>query len=203
MRTSTRNSLLLGSVALVAAAIAVTNPSALGWAAGQSFGVRSQVSKFCSYSAGRSFSGLNNFTASVGGGSTSVATITAPINGSGILQAASFVFNATATCNAPSQVTLTSSKDGMTDSVSPITSVAPGSTGSFLNRINYTASASWANTSVTTLTTDGVGSKQAQADVTAARTGTFAVAVSIIPNATTPVLSGGYTDTLTIKIEPK
>lgn len=168
-------------------------------AADQSINVTAEVPKFCKFDSAPTFAGLNNVTVASASTSSSVLNVTTATNATGIMNSAGFNFTIPATCNFPSQVTFTSVNGGLKDS-----SPTPVISGTFLNRIDYTATLfQWGIAGPTGLTTNGTANASASSASGAASSGSLQGNVYFQVNNAAPLAAGDYTDTLRISLAPQ
>jgi hypothetical protein len=115
------------------------------------------------------------------------------------MQDFAFDFVVTAKCNAPSQIQLKTLNGGIRDTSLPVLP-PPG----FLNRIDYSAHASWDGASPTTLVTDGdPGDMSPLRLASGPFSGSVTVTVGAQLNQSSPLVAGSYTDTITIMLNPQ
>lgn len=179
--------------------LAVATSALAAAAADQSINVTANVPKFCKFDAAPTFTGLNNVTVGSASPSTSLINVTTATGATGIMNAAGFSFTIPATCNFPSQVTFLSVNGGLKDS-----SPTPVVSGTFLNRIDYTALLyNWGDAGVTGLTTNGTANASASSTSAAARSDSLQGNVFFQVNNSAPLAAGDYTDTLRISLTPQ
>lgn len=113
---------------------------------------------------------------------------TAPINLNGA------AFN-TVACNSAATIQLSSLNNGVLNAGAPV--------AGFSNVINYTAAATW-NTVTANLTTTGGAAPLTGVgqSVASAASGSLSVTITPIANAT-PLVTGSFTDTLTVSLIPQ
>jgi hypothetical protein len=194
---TTKRSLILGGAALALGA--VSWPAVQAWATDQSINLSANVAKFCKFDSLPTFTGLNNISVVSNSIGTSVLNVTSATSATGVLNSGAFNFNVSSTCNSPSKVVLTSQNGGLKDATP-----TPVSSGSFVNRIDYSAIAIWGLVSAGALVTTGTAGQSAQTGTTtSASTGNLQVAFSLLTLSTNPVLAGDYSDTLRVSLEPQ
>ncbi len=181
----------------LAAVLAAAGSTAM-WAADQQITLNATVPKFCKYNAAGFFDSFPNTTPGASVPGTSVISITNPVNTSGIMQNWGFTFKVNGTCNAISNLELTTQNGGLTTASS-----APG----FVNRFDYTAQVSFDGAGPATIPstngTPGASSIAPPHPTTGAHVGDVVLQVTGLPNIAQPVLGGFYTDTLTITLTPQ
>ncbi|MCB1518991.1 MAG: hypothetical protein KDJ37_00275 [Hyphomicrobiaceae bacterium] len=165
----------------------------------QSIELTANVAKFCKFDADPTIGSLNNMTVVSSSTSASVLDVTTATGPTGIMNTAGFNFQIQATCNFPSQVTLTTLNGGLTDA-----SPEPISSGTFLRRIDYNVTSLWNGAGVGILATTGVAGQTSPPQAAPhAHSGPLQVIVSTIANTTAPLAAGDYTDTLKISLVPQ
>jgi hypothetical protein len=197
MAMTMKTGLILGGVALALGAVAW--PAMKGLAANQNINLSANVTKFCKFDAAPTFSGLNNISVASNSIGTSVLNVNTATNASGIMANSGFTMAVNATCNHPSQVIMTTVKGGLKDSTP--TSV---SSGTFLNRLDYAALATWDGAPIGILSTNGTANTSSSPQLASgAHSGPLTVGVGFILNQTSPLLAGDYSDTLRISLSPQ
>lgn len=200
--TGTRIALGLGAAALIAVPVVVWAQSAT-----QDVNLSANVTPFCKFNTVAIPGGLlSNFAIDSVSTSASALHIVNPINTTtGELNSASFELRLGSVCNTQSGVVLTTANGGLTPT-SPRT-IDPGSVSSFATRIDYTANAIWPNAAFgggATLVTAGVPNGSASSgNAPNAQLSTLRVMVTIDASPTTIVAAGTYSDTLTVRLEPR
>ncbi len=179
--------------------LAVLALPTIAWATDQNINLTASVPKFCKFDSVQPISGdVNIGTTSLGIASSTVNILNAA-SATGLMQDFAFTFNATATCNAPSQLVISSINGGMKDATP-----TPVSSGVFLNRIDYLASAKWAGSAAAAITTSGTPVTSSPPRlVSSAKTGSVVVDVTANLNTSAPLAAGDYTDTLRISLTPQ
>lgn len=183
----------------IAVGITLVALPAISWATDQDVTLTASVPKYCKFDSVQAITGDVNIGSTTLGLASSTVNILSAANATGVMQDFAFTFNATATCNTPSQIVISSINGGLKDSTpTPVTS------GLFLNRIDYIASAHWASAPVAGITTAGspIASSPPRL-VNTAKTGNVTVDVSAVVNTSAPLAAGDYTDTLRISISPQ
>ena len=117
------------------------------------------------------------------------------------LQQASITLRFNARCNGPHQLSLRSTNGALKpDMPSAILSE------NFLPEVNYTASATWANDTVSILADGSAASAQAARITAHAQSGTLELTVRVDASANDmnmPLASGGYRDVLVVTLAPR
>lgn len=184
---------------IFAALVLAALPAASALATDQNINLTAEVPKFCKFDAVPTFGSLGNV--SVGSASTaaSVINVTTATSATGIMNAASFNFTIPATCNFPSQVTFLSVNGGLKAS-----SPEPIASGTFLSRIDYTASLfGWNGAAPFSLATNGTANASASSAGTAPHTGNLQGLVVFAVNNSAPLAAGDYADILRISLTPQ
>lgn len=131
-------------------------------------------------------------------GTTYVQTV--PINASGSVNTSAIVLNgatfATVACNSAAKLQLTSTNNGITTGATAVSG--------FAGVINYSASATWDSTTASITTNGGAAplTGTISSATAGANSGTLSVTITPTANAS-PLLTGSYTDTLTLSLIPQ
>lgn len=184
------------TLALVSAAALVP---VVAWAqsASQDINLTASVTPFCTFtSAAPVISNATNITVVSAASPTSAVQITTPTTATGLAQGASFLYEIGALCNAASTATITSLGGGLKDSTPE-----PIASGTFKNRLDYTATVQWGLSSQ--FTTNGTANASATSSQSGPRNGPVAVSVAFAPDNSAPVVAGDYADTLRITLAPQ
>ena len=183
----------------IAVGVTLAALPAVSWATDQNINLTASVQKFCKFDSVQPISGDVNIGSTSLGLGASTVNIQSAANATGVMQDFAFTFTAAATCNSPSQIVISSINGGLKDATP-----TPVSSGLFLNRIDYIASAHWATAPVAGITTSGTPvSSSPPRLVNTAKTGAVTVDVSAVVNTSAPLAAGDYTDTLRISISPQ
>lgn len=171
-----------------------------GWAADQSINIGANVAKFCQFNAAPTIPASLNITSGSLGTATSTVSITTPTSALGVMQPWSFTFTINATCNHISELKLTTLNGGLKDLTHG--SLAPG----FINRFDYTASASFDGAGPALLITSGTPGAASMPPpqlTTAPWSNLVTLHVNGLPNTTAPLMAGNYADTLILSLLPQ
>lgn len=141
----------------------------------------------------------SNITVGASTAATTALTITDFINDTtAVANSASITLTfANAMCNYAHNLGLKTTNGGLTQQAGGSTAV--GGSGTFLSRVDYTASASFGGVTTSNLVTAGTAAASVSSGVSGANLGDLVVTFSIAAGAV-PVLQGTYQDTLTVKI---
>lgn len=173
----------------------------VAWAqsATQDVTLTASVPRYCGFTGSPAISNAANISGVSHAAGSSVVEITSPTTSDGFLNGFGFKFRVNAICNHPSQLTLVTLGGGLKDAT-PEAVVS----GSFLNRIDYNALATWADAPQVSISTTGAAgaSSGPQLQATAA-IGQIEISVSHVPNLSAPVLAGVYSDTLRVVVAPQ
>lgn len=180
-------------LALVAGATVVWAQSA-----SQDVNLTATVPAFCQFTAVPTITPDVNIASAVPGSPSSSVTIASGANSTGTMQAWSFTYETAAVCNKGAQLVVTSQSAGLRQTGNTISS------GVFLDRMDYSATAFWGAT-FTTLTTAGKTGPAVSApvgNIAGPRAATMTIGVSGDLNIAAPLLAGTYTDTMTVSLTP-
>lgn len=144
--------------------------------------------------------------ANAGAGTVAITTLASAANAT--LQAAAITLNFSAMCNNAHSITLTSTNGGLQNAAAVENTVLAGSTN-FIRKVGYTVGYTWgAQTGggFTFLNDTGVGGSGALSApatstplvINGANDGSLVMTINVAAVANTPVVAGGYSDTLTL-----
>jgi hypothetical protein len=174
----------------------------LAGATEQNVNLSANVVGFCTFSA-PTIPASANITPGILTPTASTVTLTTPTNALGIMQSWLFTMAINGTCNKVANVKLTSQNGGLKDSAHP---PGPAPSG-FIKRFDYTASVSFDGAPPALLLptngTPGVTSIPSSDLTTGPFTGTATLHVNGLPDVSSPLIAGNYSDTLTLSLIPQ